>query len=151
MRTPTAAWRSLPRITRIAVALEVFIAVGALGGGGMFILGPDGHLMGMPMSVLSHTPFSSFFVPGLVLFTVIGIGPLLAAAVTYRKPALAATAASVVGVVLVGWVTVEMIMLAGPVSVLWAFYLTLGTGIAALGLGWSRLAATPPAAGGTQQ
>ncbi len=138
----TSLWRGLPTLGRVAVGLEVFIAIGALYGGSQFILGPDGHLMGMPVSVLSHSPFSSFLIPGMVLFAVIGIGPLAAAIVTYRRPEFAPLAAALVGLILMGWVTVEMVMLAGPSSLLWALYLVLGTGLAALGLGSSRVAST---------
>ena len=134
----TSHWRRLPTSTRVAVATEVLIGIGALFGGGQFILAPDGHLLGISVSVLSHSPFSSFFVPGLVLFTVIGIGPIAAAFLTYRRPSTAPLAAVLVGVILMGWVTVEMVMLAGPTSLLWALYLVLGTGLAALGLGASR-------------
>ena len=135
-------WRHLPTAARVAVAAEALIGIGALFGGGQFILAPDGHLLGISVSVLAHSPFSSFFVPGLVLFAVIGIGPIAAAVLTYRQPSTAPLAAVLVGVILMGWVTVEMVMLAGPTSLLWALYLVLGTGLAAFGLGSSRVAST---------
>jgi len=124
------------------LAAEVLIGVGALFGGGQFILAPDGHLLGISVSVLAHSPFSSFFIPGLVLFAVIGIGPIAAAILTYGRPSKAPLAAVLVGVILMGWVTVEMVMLAGPTSLLWALYLVVGTGLAALGLRSSGVSST---------
>src|SRR5207244_608690 len=72
----------LPGLARLAIVLEILLGIGAVGGGSMFILAPDGHLMGMPLKMLAGTPFHSFLVPGLLLFTFVGVGPILAAAIT---------------------------------------------------------------------
>jgi hypothetical protein len=114
------------------------LGIGALVGGGLFILAPDGHLIGIPLKMLAGTPFHSFLVPGLVLFTFVGVAPLVAAAITARRQAIAPLAALAVGVTLMGWITVEMVIFAGPTSLLWAFYLVLGTVIAAIGVAWWR-------------
>ena len=45
--------RPLPGIARLADALGVFLGLGALFGGDAFILGPDGHMLGMPTSLLA--------------------------------------------------------------------------------------------------
>jgi hypothetical protein len=118
------------------MGLELFLSLGALFGGAVFILAPDGHLIGMPTSVLIGTPFQSFLIPGILLFTFVGIVPLVAALITARRHELAPLAAVVAGLILMGWITVEMIILAGPSSLFWAFYLVLGTVIAAVGLTW---------------
>src|ERR1700682_5322264 len=128
----------LPWIARLAVALEVFLGLGALFGGGALILGPDGHLLGMPTTLLAGSPFPSYLVPGIVLFTLVGLAPLLAAALTVRGQAFAPFAAIAVGLTLIGWVCVEMVVLAGPGSLAWALYLVLGVCIAATGVAWWR-------------
>src|ERR1700682_3951495 len=130
--------RRLPWIARLAVGLEIFLGIGALFGGGALILAPDGHLLGMPTKLLSGSPFSSYLVPGLVLFTLIGLAPLLAATITVRRQALAPLAAVAVGLTLIGWVSVEMVVLAGLGSLAWALYLVLGACIAAIGVAWWR-------------
>lgn len=130
--------RPLPGIARLAVALEIFLGVGALFGGGALILAPDGHLLGMPTTLLAGSPFPSFLVPGIILFTVVGLAPLLAAAITVRRQAFAPLAAVAVGLTLIGWVSVEMVVLAGPGSLAWALYLLLGACIAAIGIAWWR-------------
>gem|GEM_PF-2433138 len=104
----------LPGIARLAIVLEVFLGIGALFGGGALILAPDGHLLGMPTKLLAGSPFPNFLVPGIILFTFVGLAPLLAAAITVRRLALAPIAAVVVGLTLIGWVSVEMVVLAGP-------------------------------------
>jgi hypothetical protein len=37
-----------------------------------------------------------------------------------------------------GWITGEMVIFAGLTSLFWAFYLVLGTVIAAVGVAWRR-------------
>jgi hypothetical protein len=128
----------LPAAARVVIGLEIFLGVGALFGGAALILGPDGHLIGMPTKGLAGSPFDSFLIPGIVLFTVVGLGPLGAAVLTLRRHAMASRAAIAVGVVLICWITVEMLVLAGPASLAWAFYLVLGTCIAAIGAAWLR-------------
>jgi hypothetical protein len=130
--------RPLPGLARLAVALEVFLGLGALFGGGALILAPDGHLLGVPITLLAGSPFPSYLVPGIVLFTVVGLAPLLAAALTVRGQAFAPLAAIAVGLTLIGWVCVEMVVLAGPGSLAWALYLVLGACIAAIGVAWWR-------------
>jgi hypothetical protein len=131
--------RRLPGIGRLAMILEIFLGIGALFGGIQFIVAPDGHLMGVPLSMLAGTPFHSFLVPGLLLFTFVGVGPIVAAAVTARRRAIGPLAALAVGLTLMGWITVEMVIFAGLTSLFWAFYLVLGTIIAAVGVAWSRV------------
>jgi hypothetical protein len=120
------------------VGLEIFLGIGALFGGGSLILAPDGHLLGIPTSLLAGTPFSSFLVPGICLFSFVGVAPLLAAAIAVRRQSIAPLAAIAVGLTLMVWITAEMFALAGPGSLAWAFYLVLGTFIAAVGLAWWR-------------
>ena len=94
--------------------------------------------MGLPLKMLAGTPFHSFLVPGLLLFTFVGVGPILAAAITARQLTIGPLAALAVGVTLMTWITVEMVLFAGATSLLWAFYLVLGTVIAAVGAAWWR-------------
>jgi hypothetical protein len=131
----------LPSIARLAIVLEIFLGLGALFGGSALVLAPDGHLLGMPTSLLGGSPFTSYLVPGIILFTVIGLGPLLAAALTVRRQAFAPIAAVAVGLILVGWIFIEMVVLAGLGSLVWALYLVLGVCIAAIGVtGWRSVA-----------
>jgi hypothetical protein len=128
--------QSFTGIARLAVILEVFLGLGAMAGGAMLILGPDGHLLGMPTTMLSGTPFRDYLVPGIILFTAVGLAPMVIAAITLRRHPIAPLAAVAVGLTLIGWITVEMVMLNGPGSLAWAFYLVLGCAIVAVGIAW---------------
>jgi hypothetical protein len=135
---PASTSRRLPALGRLAMVLEIFLGIGALFGGSLFILAPDGHLLGVPLSMLTGTPFRSFLVPGLLLFTFVGLGPMVAATITARRGGIGPLAALAVGLTLMGWITVEMVIFAGLTSLFWAFYLVLGTVIAAVGAAWWR-------------
>jgi hypothetical protein len=74
-------------LVRILIALQFLLGLGALAGGACLMISPDGSLMHMPMSFLSHSPFVSFFLPGLLLFTFVGLYPLAVAYSLWRKPA----------------------------------------------------------------
>lgn len=139
-RRDASTSRTLPWLGRLAIVLEIFLGIGAMFGGIQFVLAPDGHLLGVSLSMLTGTPFHSFLVPGLLLFTFVGLGPMVAAAITARHRAIGPLAAFVVGLTLMVWITVEMVIFAGVTSLLWAFYLVLGTVIVAVGVAWSRTA-----------
>ena len=139
---PDSTSRRLPAIARLAMVLEILLGIGALFGGGQFILAPDGHLIGVPLKSLAGTPFHSYLVPGLLLFTFVGVAPMVAAVITARRGAIGPLAAFAVGVTLMGWITVEMVIFAGLTSLFWVFYLVLGTVIAAVGVSWIRTKST---------
>jgi peptidoglycan/LPS O-acetylase OafA/YrhL len=117
--------------------LEIFLSVGALGGGGALLLGPRGEVIPLPTSALQGSPFETYFAPGLILFLVLGIGPLVAAALAWRRHPVAPLAAAAVGAALLIWLAVE-IAIVGYTNdpPLQMFYMFLGAAIAVLGLGW---------------
>jgi len=55
-----------------------FLSLNGLGGGIVFLLEPDGSIMGMSTDWLAHTPFTNFLVPGICLFLLNGVFPLIA-------------------------------------------------------------------------
>ncbi len=66
--------------------LLAFLGLGALFGGGVFIISPSGKLLRMPLSMLDHSPFHNFLVPGIVLFTILGLMPVLLVFALIKKP-----------------------------------------------------------------
>ena len=102
--------------------------------------------LGMPRSILAATPFDSFLIPGLVLTVVVG-GTLLGAAwlirVRHPRAWLASLAA---GVILLGWIVIESVMIADGRG-LQVFILV--TALLIIGLAWRERPgpACPTAAG----
>ena len=64
----------------------VFLGIGAVAGGFTLIISPSGKLLGIPISILSKTPFTNFLIPGIILFSIIGVVPLLIAFALINKP-----------------------------------------------------------------
>jgi hypothetical protein len=63
----------------LLIFLHIFLAIGALFGGGVLIISPDGSILSMPLSMLENSPFNNFLIPGLILFVGLGMLPLITA------------------------------------------------------------------------
>jgi hypothetical protein len=109
----------------LLILLQFLLGLGAFVSGGLLVLAPDGSLMQMPLSMLKYSPFSNFLIPGIILSTLLGVYPLAVTYSLWRKPAWrwpeaispfkhlhwcwAASLAS--GVILLIWITVQVLML----------------------------------------
>ena len=141
----------LSRSARVALLLEVLLSIGALGGGLVLILAPRGEIMPLPLSALAGSPFDTYFVPGLILFAVLGFGPLVAARLAWLRHPLAPTAAFIVGAGLLIWVAVEIAIIGySSEPPLQAIYGILGVAIVLVTVRWlldvgvPRLDGMPP-------
>ena len=65
--------------------LLLFLSAGAIYGGGSLIISPDGSLLGMDKSWLELLPFPNYLIPGIILFLLLGIFPLLALAGLFNR------------------------------------------------------------------
>jgi hypothetical protein len=127
-----------PRIVWLLTGLLLFLAFGALLGGSAFILAPDGHLIQMPLSHLNNSPFSSFLLPGILLFIFLGLYPLVIAYGLWKQPSwrwpnslnpfkqthwswAGSLAASVIVLI---WITVEVFWV--PFGFVHIFYMAYG-------------------------
>jgi hypothetical protein len=149
MTTTAAPLSVAPRRPAALIALivvQLFQAIGALGGGATLIASPKGGIMKMPLSNLDGSPFKDFLIPGVILFVVLGLGPLLATWVLIRQPRSVAlerinpfprqywgwTLSGVIGVGLVIWIAVESLIV--PYNFLQPFYACVGIVIIVLTL-----------------
>jgi hypothetical protein len=129
----------LSRFAKGLVVLEVLLSLGALGGGFVLILAPRGEIMPLPLSALAGSPFDTYLGPGLILFSVLGLGPLIAARLAWLRHPFAPIAAFIVGVALLIWVAVEIAIIGySSEPPLQAIYLTLGAAITLGAIGWVR-------------
>ncbi len=128
---------ALSRLAKAALALEVFLCVGAIGGGIALMLGPRGEILPLPLAPLRGSPFDTYLVPGLILFGVLGLGPLVAARLVWLRHPLAPIVAVGVGVALLIWVAVEIAIIGySNEPPLQPFYILLGATITIVGLRW---------------
>lgn len=94
-----------------AVMLLLLVAVNALVAGYLFIADPTGERLHIPVSMLEHSPFSDFLVPGIVLFVVNGVLNLVAAVFTIFQWKNFPFLIVLQGVLLLGWIVIQVIML----------------------------------------
>jgi hypothetical protein len=116
-----------PAYAWLAVALELFTALGAIPVGVMFLADPTGRMVQVPQGWIEATVFGSYLVPGLYLLLVNGLGMLALAALTVRRHWSAPWLTGTLGVGLVIWILVEIVLLPETMWLTWVF---LGTGIA---------------------
>ena len=114
--------------------LQLFIGLGAVGGGSGLILEPNGSNLGMSLEMLKYSPFSDFLIPGIVLLIVNGIGSIAGSVLTFKRFHYAAEIAITLGSFLVAWIIVQVYWIH---SFHWLHALYLSLGIIELILGWS--------------
>jgi hypothetical protein len=66
------------KVYNILFALHLFIGIGALFGGSLAIINPQEPL-GMTTEALKNGPFENYLIPGIFLFTIIGLGNIISA------------------------------------------------------------------------
>jgi hypothetical protein len=123
----------------LLIFLHIFLGIGAIFGGGVLIVSPDGSILSMPLKMLQNSPFNNFLIPGLILFVGLGLLPLITAIFLISKKPLKIAeklrlykethwswnSSLYVGFILIIWITVELYMIKG-VAFIHVFYIFLG-------------------------
>lgn len=100
------------KATRIAaIATLFFLALSAFVGAIPMITSPGGSPWWMPLSLLRHSPFHSFLIPGIILFTAIGLLSCGVLWMTIRRSPGYVWWVALQGCVLLGWIITEIFML----------------------------------------
>ncbi|MGE4585081.1 MAG: hypothetical protein AB7C91_10575 [Sphaerochaeta sp.] len=98
------------RLRRTGIALHLFVGIGAMAGGFACLTNPYAPL-GAPLALLEHSPFTSYFLPGLFLFGVLGIGNLFAAFCLYKFEIFGLVVSLLWGLILTFWIVIQCIMI----------------------------------------
>jgi hypothetical protein len=115
------------RITRIfALILLFFNGISALGGGIVLITDPSGESVEMPLSLLEHSPFKDFLIPGIILFTMNGVLSILFAIPVILKSRISGWLVLLQGCILTGWLAVQLVMIRDYDPLLHTLYLGAG-------------------------
>lgn len=111
--------------------IHLIVALGAVPGGLAMIISPDGSMMGVE-GIVDRIPFDSLLIPGIVLFTVNGIGQTVAGIYSLRKHRLSPYISAIFGLGLIVWIVVETLLLQKivPLSVVYFGLGALQAGIA---------------------
>ena len=126
-------------IAKLAIGVELLLAIGALGGGLALMAGPHGEIIPLSVSLLSGSPFTSYFVPGAILLLILGVCPLFVALLAWRRHRAAPLATVASGVALIIWIAVEIAIVGySNHPPLQLAYLALGVAMLLVGMRWSR-------------
>lgn len=104
--------------------LLFFLGINAIMGGLLLMLAPDGSLMGMTLDWLQNAPFKNYFIPGFLLFSVLGVFTLFTLVGLvfnvklrhlnflniYPDRFWAWTYSLYIGLIAIIWITVQLIM-----------------------------------------
>jgi hypothetical protein len=135
---PTAPTIPAPRLDRAGkatIGLLAFLSLGAFAGGASLVAKPDGSIMQMPLSLLAGSPFADYFIPGLILGGLFGVGSLVVVFLGIRKVRLAPFLAFAIGCAQMIWIVVELAIIK-ELSFLHPTCFALGLGIAACAVPW---------------
>lgn len=104
--------------------MHAFVGIGALFGGLAGMLDPYEPL-GIPAMYLEGSPFSSYFVPSLILFLVIGLGHTFSAITAYKSSPYQAYISSIFSWALMIWILVQCATM-GVIDYLHILYFLIG-------------------------
>lgn len=122
----------MKKVYLILLIVHIFVGIGAIGGGLTAILFPQGPA-GISTDALKNSPFSDFLIPGIILFSIIGLGNIFSAVTILMKSKLQGYISSVFGWALVIWIVVQCIML-NTIVLLHVIFFIIGLVQAALAM-----------------
>jgi len=92
------------------IGLMLFQGISGLYGGIALVMDPSGDLLQMPVSILEHSPFENFLVPGFILLTILGILPIIVVYGLWKRRFWSWNGALTVSVALIIWIGVQIWM-----------------------------------------
>ena len=104
----------MKKVYRILFSLHLFVGIGAIFGGLAAIINPQSP-MGMPVEVLKNSPFSNYLMPGIILFTIIGLGNIVSALIFCFKLRFQGYISSIFSWALVIFIIVQCLMISAVV------------------------------------
>lgn len=118
----------------ICIVLLLVNGLGALYGGFLLMLDPSGSKMQMPLSYLERSPFSNYLIPGIILFIVNGLFSLVTIITILCKSVHYYWFVIIQGLLLSGWILVQIILLRIFYAPLHATFLIIGLCLIVCGL-----------------
>jgi len=94
----------------LLMGLILFQGISGLFGGLTLVIDPSGELLQMPLSMLAGSPFDTFLIPGIILFSILGIFPMIVFYGLWKRTNWAWTGTLIVSAALIIWIGVEILM-----------------------------------------
>jgi len=137
MNTSHENINEIKKVQSIFLIVLGFLALGAIGGGIILIVSSDGALIGLPLSEFKNMPFTSYLIPGIILFSILGVAPSLLIIALLKKPESKIaeqfnifrdmhwswTYSIYIAFILIGWIHIQLIFLQGAAHWLHTFYI----------------------------
>jgi hypothetical protein len=140
-----------PSSVYLLITLLVFLGLNGLAGGVGLMSDPSGQAIGFPQWWLDNTPFNTYLIPGIILFTVLGVFLIVVGFLLFFKPDWSVVrglehrthkhwswlASMTVGIATVIWIVVQFLMLGArhPIQIgLEIIIITLGVLILSVSL-----------------
>ena len=98
------------RLRIIAIVLMMVTALNALATGYSFMVDPSGAGLGMSTSFIQNSPFTDFFIPGIILFIFNGLTNIVTSIIAIRKGKDYSLLISLQGLILLGWIIIQFTM-----------------------------------------
>ena len=128
-----------PVAVYVLCLLHLILGLNGILGGAALILEKDGALLGMQPGSLDGSPFPDFSMPGIILFLLLGYGPLFCSLSLYFQPHLKKagrlniyqgkywgwTFSLFIGIILLAWIIVQQLY----ISYFWLQSLVLIWGV----------------------
>lgn len=122
----------------VSTILLTFVGFTALYGGWALMIDPTGEVLQMPVAYLYLSPFKNYFIPGAILFFVLGLGTILILPAVVLGKSNSIIFLILAGVVLNLWIISQMIML-GEINWFHAIYLSIGLMLILIGVIFRRV------------
>lgn len=140
-----SALNKKPLSCKILILMHLILGIGAIFGGLVLMIDPSGGVIKMPVTLLENSPFNSFLIPGMILFVILGVLPLIISfALATKWPWNAANILNIfpemhwswayslyLGFALIIWITIEIYLIKG-IAFIQVGYIFLGLIIQAM-------------------
>ncbi len=93
---------------RVLGGVLLFVGVGGLAGGVPLLLDPSGASLGMELTVLAGSPFSSYLIPGLVVLVINGLLPCVLGFAAIRQHRRSGDMGIGYGIWLIGYMVAQV-------------------------------------------
>lgn len=100
-----------PLLVKLLIACILFQAISGIFGGVGLIIDPSGKTLNIPLIWLQDSPFSDYFIPGIILFTILGVFPLIISVGLIRGKLLFWRLTLILAFALIVWILVEIIII----------------------------------------
>lgn len=96
---------------KVLISCIIIQAISGVAGGIGLVSDPTGANLGIPQEWLSNSPFNDYLIPGVILFSVLGIFPAFVSVGLWKEKHWGWLGSLSLGIALIIWIIVEIIII----------------------------------------